>query len=295
MTDKETPYLMKGAKPPTSESSILLSSSRYLNDPRLREAIALRMLGKNGNDLPSTYTLPALFQALAENEDYEELFTLIATERHTNKAFDAWMSEGFLSTMSRDDFRDFPEGTVGRIYYEYLYDREFEPNIVTFKEPENEMEYWVIRASQVHDVFEHILAGAPFDIINEMVPTSMKIASVHKHLSSGLAGKFTIINSILTTSQINRATLHYPSCVPALLERLERGLLIGRTSEPYFMMKYEDILHLTVEEARKAIGMNNTLEVDYGELSDVISEGQYSRDAAAAAARRQQRLAAEAA
>jgi hypothetical protein len=61
------------------------------------------------------------------------------------------------------------------------------------------------------------------------------------------------------------------------------------------MMKYEDILHLSVEEARKAIGMNNTLEVDYGELSDVISEGQYSRDAAAAAARRQQRLASEAA
>jgi len=266
-----------------------------LNDPRVREAIALRMLGRNGNDLPSTYTLPALFQALAENEDYEELFTLIATERHTNKAFDAWMSEGFLSTMSRDDFRDFGEGTVGRIYYEYLYDREFEPNIVAFKQPENEMEYWVIRASQVHDVFEHILAGAPFDIINEMIPTSMKIANVHKHLSAGLAGKFTIINSILTTSQINRATLHYPACVPALLERLERGLLIGRTSEPYFMMKYEDILHLSVEDARKAIGMNNALEVDYGELSDVISEGQYSRDAAAAAARRQERLAGEAA
>ena len=106
MTNKETPYLMKGAKPPTSNSSILLSSSRYMNDPRLREAIALRMLGKNGRDLPSTYTLPALFQALSENEDYEELFTLFAQERAQNKAFDAWMSEGFLSTMSRDDFRD---------------------------------------------------------------------------------------------------------------------------------------------------------------------------------------------
>ena len=295
MTNKETPYLMKGAKPPTSNSSILLSSSRYMNDPRLREAIALRMLGKNGRDLPSTYTLPALFQALSENEDYEELFTLFAQERAQNKAFDAWMSEGFLSTMSRDDFREFAPGTVGRIYYEYLHDRDFEPNIIAFKQPENEMEYWVIRASQVHDVFEHILAGAPFDVINEMVPTSMKLTNAHKHLSSGLAGKLTIINSILTTGQINRATLHYPACVPALLERLERGLMIGRSSDAYFMMKYEDILHLSVDEARKVIGMNNTLEVDYGELSDILTEGAYGDDIAAMEKRRAERLAAEAA
>jgi hypothetical protein len=110
-----------------------------------------------------------------------------------------------------------------------------------------------------------------------------------------LAGKLTIINSILTTGQINRATLHYPACVPALLERLERGLMIGRSSDAYFMMKYEDILHLSVDEARKVIGMNNTLEVDYGELSDVLTEGAYGDDIAAMEKRRAERLAAEAA
>lgn len=275
MTDKKTPYLMKGVSRPTSESSILLSSSKYLNDARVRDAIALRMLGRTGRDLPSTYSLPALFEALGAVEDPEEIQQLFDEEKKINPAFAKWLSERYLSTMDRDDFRDYPPETVGGIYYRYLYDRQFEPNIIELREPESDMEYWAIRSSQIHDIFEHILAAAPFDIINEMVPTAMKITNTHKHLSPKLAGKLTIINSTLLTGQLMRTTLHYPECMQAIVERMERGLLIGRTSEPYFMLKYEDILHLTPEAAREAIGMRNVLAVDYPELSNVISEGVY--------------------
>lgn len=275
MTDKKTPYLMKGVSQPTSESSILLSSSKYLNDARVREAIALRMLGRTGRDLPSTYSLPALFEALGAVEDPEEIQQLFDEEKAANPAFAQWLSERYLSTMERDDFKDYPPETVGGIYYRYLYDRQFEPNIIELHEPRSDMEYWAMRSSQIHDIFEHILAAAPFDIINEMVPTAMKITNTHKHLGPKLAGKLTIINSTLLTGQLMRTTLHYPECMQAIVERMERGLLIGRTSEPYFMLKYEDILHLTPEAAREAIGMRNVLAVDYPELSNVISEGVY--------------------
>lgn len=278
MTDKGTPYLMKGVVQPTSDSSILLSSSRYLNDARVRDAIALRMLGRTGRDLPSTYSLPALFEALGEVEDPEEIQALFDEEKKSNPAFERWLSERHLSTMERDDFRDYPPETVGGIYYRYLHDRQFEPNIIELREPESDMEYWAIRSSQIHDVFEHILAAAPFDIINEMVPTAMKITNTHQHLGPKLAGKLTIINSVLMTGQIMRTTLHYPQCAEAIIERMERGLLIGRTSGPYFMLKYEDILHLTPEAARDAIGMRNVLAVDYPELSDVVSEGAHSEE-----------------
>lgn len=295
MTDKKTPYLMKGVAPPTSDSSILLSSSRYLNDPRVRDGIALRMLGRTGRDLPSTYTLPALYEALGSVEDPDELQALFDEEKKANPRFAEWLSERFLSTMDREDFKDYPPETVGGIYYRYLYDREFEPNIIDLHEPENDMDYWAMRSSQIHDIFEHILAAAPFDIINEMVPTAMKISNVHRHLGPKLAGKLTIINSTLLSGQLMRTTLHYPECMEAVIERMERGLLIGRTSEPYFMMKYEDILHLTPEAAREAIGMHNVLAVDYPELSNVISEGVYYEEMEAMKERAKQREAERAA
>src|SRR5690606_36485553 len=109
-----------------------------------------------------------------------------------------------------------------------LRDRNFEPDIIGLYEPKTYMEFWALRASQLHDVLEHIVAGAPFDIINEMVPTAMRIASVHRHLSPKLAGKLSIINNVLLTSQLMRTNLHYPECVNAVIERMERGLLIGR-------------------------------------------------------------------
>src|SRR5690554_3691888 len=113
MTDKKTPYLMKGVSRPTSESSILLSSSKYLNDARVRDAIALRMLGRTGPDLPSTYSLPALFESLGAVEDPEEIQQLFDEKKQINPAFAQWLSERYLSTMDRDDFRDYPPETVG--------------------------------------------------------------------------------------------------------------------------------------------------------------------------------------
>ncbi|MCR9184210.1 MAG: Coq4 family protein [Halieaceae bacterium] len=294
MTDKKIPYLMKGATAPTSASSILISSSRYLNDARVREGIALRMLGRNGRDLPPTYSLPALYEALGAVEDYAEVQRLFDAEKKVNPRFADWLSERYLSTMERDDFRHYPPESVGGIYYRYLHDRQFEPNIIELHEPESDLDYWQMRSSQIHDVFEHILAAAPFDIINEMVPTAMKITSVHSVLSPGLAGKLTIINSTLLSGQLMRATLHYPECMTAIIERMERGLLIGRTSEPYFMLKYEDILHLTPEAAREAIGMRNVLARDYPEQSNVISEGAYFEEMEEVRARARQREALEA-
>jgi hypothetical protein len=104
----------------------------------------------------------------------------------------------------------------------------------------------------------------------------------------------TIINSTLLSGQLMRATLHYPECMTAIIERMERGLLIGRTSEPYFMLKYEDILHLTPEAAREAIGMRNVLAKDYPELSNVISEGAYFEEMEEVRARALKREALEA-
>ena len=44
---------MRGVVPVGTESSMLVSSSKYLNHPRLREWVAMILLRKNGPDFPA--------------------------------------------------------------------------------------------------------------------------------------------------------------------------------------------------------------------------------------------------
>ena len=66
MNEEDLPYLMRGAKRVTTESSVLISSSKYLNDIRIREWVVNQSLKRNGNDLPPTYGIPKLIEAVRE-------------------------------------------------------------------------------------------------------------------------------------------------------------------------------------------------------------------------------------
>ena len=61
----DIPYLARGVALLGTDSSVLISSSKYLNDPRLRDWIAKIALRRNGPDYP-----PA-----AETHDFEHILT----------------------------------------------------------------------------------------------------------------------------------------------------------------------------------------------------------------------------
>ena len=46
-------YFLGGIRPVTTESSALVSSSKYLNEPAIRDWLALHFLRRNGPDLPT--------------------------------------------------------------------------------------------------------------------------------------------------------------------------------------------------------------------------------------------------
>ncbi|WP_240345003.1 hypothetical protein [Novosphingobium sp. THN1] len=48
----DMPYLARGIMPVETPSSVLVSSSKYLNNPRLRDWLAMILLRRNGPDLP---------------------------------------------------------------------------------------------------------------------------------------------------------------------------------------------------------------------------------------------------
>jgi ubiquinone biosynthesis protein COQ4 len=259
MTDYS--YLMAGIVPQTTESSTLVSSSRYLNDPRLRNWVATHMLRRNGSDVPTPSDSIQLHMIMREVQDIDRINALIAEERAKNPALDAWFAARFSSSFGREDLAQYGADTVGGIFYRQLVDNDLQVDIVPRFTPRNDYEYFQLRSGQVHD-FEHILGGGGFDFIGELVPYYMRLTNLFVHLSPELAGELSAFSVLGSTRIITRAVLHYPQTWLTVQETVERGSKVGRESDPIYMMKYEDVFAMTPDDARGHLGIRGARMAD---------------------------------
>ena len=259
-------YLMRGIVPVATESSVLVSSSRYLNDPRVRDWVGTHLLRRNGPDVPTPSDSIQLVQILREVQDIGHINALIAAERARNPALDAWFTEGFVSTFQTADLARYAPGTVGGIFYAQLTDKNLQVDIVPPFEPRNDFEYFQLRAGQTHDL-EHIVGGGGFDFIGELVPYYMRLANLFVHLEAELAGELSAFSILGSTRILTRAVLHYPQTWLVTLDALERGATVGRQSDPIHLMRYEDVFDLPLDEARAALGIRGARFADTSEAS----------------------------
>src|SRR5882672_4610741 len=79
LDDAESRY-MQGTREPVT-SSVLISNSKYLNNPYYREAFAQQALRRHGHDLPPTYMVPLMIKAIGEVTDHAEFARLVAEEK----------------------------------------------------------------------------------------------------------------------------------------------------------------------------------------------------------------------
>ena len=254
-------YLMKGIETVSTDSSVLVSSSRYLNDARVRDWVATHLLRRNGLDIPTPSDSIQLVQILREVQDIDHINALFAAERQQNPALDAWFKEGFISTFGLDDLKGYGPETVGGIFYAQLTDNDLQVDIVPPFTPRNDYEYFQLRAGQTHDL-EHILGGGGFDFIGELVPYYMRLTNLFVHMSPELAGELSAFSILGSTRIITRAVLHYPQTWLITQNAVERGAKVGRESAPLYMMRYEDVLGLTPEAAREALGIKGVQLAD---------------------------------
>ena len=259
-------YLMQGMKKIETESSVLVSSSRYLNDARVRDWVSTHLLRKNGSDIPTPSDSAQLIMMLREIQDIDHINALIKAEREKNSELDAWFKEGFVSTFTADDLKQYAPGTVGGIFYSELIGKGMSVNIVPPYEPDSDYEYFQLRAGQVHD-FEHIIGGGGFDFIGELVPYYMRLTNLFVHMSPELASELSVFSILASTRVLTRAVLHYPQTWLLTHDATLRGSEVGRKSAPLYLMKYEDVFHLTPEEACKALGVHHVPTVDTGPAS----------------------------
>ena len=273
MTTDETPYLFRGMKAITTESAVLVSSSRYLNNPALRDWVSTAFLRRSSKAQPTPADMPVVGQIVLDTQDLDAIEEMITRDRQRFPELDAWFSAGFVSTFGKDDLTKYAPGSVGRIFHDYLVDRGFEIDIMPRFEPKSQCQYFLLRSAQTHD-FEHIVCGGSFDTIGELVPYYMRLANMAKFLSPDLAGELNVTMALGCTRIFLRTAIHYHQAFPAALQAIKRGITVGEQSGPLFMAKYEDVFHLPLEEGRRALGVVGAVDVDTSEASRAWEENQ---------------------
>src|SRR5436190_24069801 len=116
----DVPYLLRGVMPVETDSSVLVASSKYLADPRLRDWVATILLRKNGADFPPHAEMHPLIGILDALRDHARIEQMFSAERKVNPALERWFEDAVIPPHKIEDFRDCPPGSVGRICHEQL-------------------------------------------------------------------------------------------------------------------------------------------------------------------------------
>jgi ubiquinone biosynthesis protein COQ4 len=269
-------YLGKNIRRTRSDSSLLTSNSRWLNNSAVREILATWLLRKNGPDFPveADHTL-GMREATEQVIPPSEIEELMVEERRVNPTFDAFMGEGFFSRFRNEDFDQYAPGTfggiIGRQIREFGFDLTLGVDMSKVERPTTNFAYWKLRTGQTHD-FEHIAVGGQFNSIGEIVVIFAKAANTSMHVGPELASALNAYLLFSGMRMVSRSLLHYPQTWPKALECLEQGLRVGRASTPIYAYRYEDVFHLTPEAAREKLGVKHAYEVDSDRAAMIFRE-----------------------
>src|SRR5579871_5815371 len=113
----DIPYLLRGITRMTTASSTLISSSRYLNSPAMREWVAQELLRKNGPDLPTPSGAFKLSFIIKEMQDYGKISAMMEEERKRFPELDRFLRDRFVSTYSAEDLSKYPPDSVAGLFY----------------------------------------------------------------------------------------------------------------------------------------------------------------------------------
>lgn len=258
----DVPYLFRGVTAISTESSVLVSSSRYLNNPRLRDWLAMILLRKNGLDMPPPAEMHEFLSILDELRDYDHIEAQFTAERKINPALDAWFEAGFVSSYKIADFKDYASGTLGGIFYKQMTEGDYQIQIVPWTEPKSQLEFFNLRSGQTHDL-EHILTGGGFNFMGELVPYWYRLTNVPRFFhDQHLATEVNLIQIFGSLRYTVRTALHYPEVWPCAVDCIQRGMKVGQQSDALFLARIEDAFHLPLEEARAALGVRGAVDVD---------------------------------
>ena len=252
---QEAAYLKGGNEP--IAGSLLISTSKYLNNPLFRDLFAQMGLKRDGHDLPGAYLVPEINRAFAEVTDGAALYGGIADARARLPEFRDWLDARFVSNLQADAVKGHAPGTLGARVHAFIADSGMDIDFMFTGEPKDDYEYINKRRIQVHDI-EHMVTGLDPSPVGESALIMANTMAVINYFGVELAAELNRHGLFLVTTGLMRAACHYPALTPAYLEGLARGHALGqKQKKPLFMLKWEDYFDWTIADIREEFGFQD--------------------------------------
>ncbi|MBM70571.1 MAG: hypothetical protein CME43_13970 [Haliea sp.] len=236
-------------------TTMLSSTSKYLNHPRLRHWVAVESLRRNGPDMDHYGGPLEIIDIFRELDDVDEINRLFAEARARDSALDAWFEARFLVPHDLQALAELPEGTLGREYQKMLAEQGLQADFLPFESTATDYDYFHRRHSQTHDI-EHLVVGYRYDPLGEFALIAARTTNLLKTFGQELGEHISVVSTLLVATGMSRFGCHYPHLLPPLYKALGEGHRIGeQLNTPLFMPRYEDMFEWTVDEVREHLGV----------------------------------------
>ncbi|MDB5397612.1 MAG: hypothetical protein JWM91_5118 [Rhodospirillales bacterium] len=257
----------------TTESSVMVSSSPYLNNAKLRELIAQEMLRRNGYDTPNTAYIPEVAQILHQLENHADLLRLFEEEKQRLPVFRAWLDRRHLSDFKVDEVKDCEPGTLGAVIYDFLANSGYNmDHFFQGMKIETDFDFYLKERTLTHDI-EHMITGFETDHAGEIALLAANARAFYGYFRPELAAFFNRVGSYLKARTVMRSGLFYPEAFKIELDAEDFGAQQGRNWKmPLMLLPYRDMAHRQVSDIRAEYGITPTIPSGTWKWTTAVSE-----------------------
>jgi ubiquinone biosynthesis protein COQ4 len=247
-----------------TDSSVLISSSRYLNNAPLRELIAQEMLRENGADLPNTAYIPEVAQILHNMEDMPTIFRLFEEEKQRLPDFKRWLDRRLQSDFKVDDVKHCKPGTLGAVIHDFLANSGYN-NDVFFQgmKVDSDYTFYLKERAFTHDI-EHMVTGFEPNHGGEIALIAANLYACYNYFRPELAAYFSRISAYLRAKTYMKSSLYYPESFKVVLEAERIGMEQGRNWKmPLMMVPWREMVDRPLTDIRAEFGITDVLPAGY--------------------------------
>lgn len=249
-------YFNGGIQKIATESSVLVSSSPYLNHAGLRGLIAQEMLRRNGPDKPNTAFIPQVAEILMTLEDLPRVIQLFEEEKARLPRFREWCEKRQLADFKKDEVKDCAPGTLGAALHHFMVSSGYELDIF-YRELQvvNDFTFYLRQTALTHDI-EHMVTGFLPNHGGEVALLTANMHSKFRYFHPELAGFFNRIQTYLKAKTIMKDGLHYPAAMAINLEAEFKGAEQGRNWKyPIALAPWRDWADWQIADIREELGI----------------------------------------
>lgn len=255
--ESEREYFNGAIRQVGTTSSVLVSSSKYLNNAELRGLIAQEMLRRNGPDLPNTAFIPEVAQILMALEDFPRVLALFEQEKARLPRFREWCDKKPLANFKKEEVKDCAPGTLGAALYDFMANSGYELDVF-YRELQvvNDLTFYLRMAALTHDI-EHIITGFGPNHGGEVALINANLHSRAKYFHPELAAFFGRISTYLKAKTLVKDVLFYPEALAVNLEAEYQGAIQGRNwNYPIMIADWRAMTDWQIADIREELGID---------------------------------------